>query len=135
MVNSYTSLTGEYCGKKTCKTTNNNGPQNISKLNTVFCFGASRDLKIFSYKRNLVVFFNQNFWEALRSSWALITWQSKFISRAVISFTGCLLISSKALPSMHNMNVNKLFLIFKMHRLVNVCVIFIVVLMSQQLIW
>lgn len=27
----YTHLTGEYCGKKTCKTTNNNGPQNISK--------------------------------------------------------------------------------------------------------
>lgn len=52
MVNSYTSLTGEYCGKKTCKTTNNNGPQNISKLN---------DLKIISYKRNLVGFFNQNF--------------------------------------------------------------------------
>lgn len=47
--------------EQTCKTTNNNGPQNISKLDTVFCFGASRDLKIISYKRNLVVFLIKTF--------------------------------------------------------------------------
>lgn len=132
MVNNYTSLSGEYCGKKTCKTTNNNGPQNISKLNTVFCFGASRDLQMFSYKRNLVVFFNLLILLRSRTVFTGLDHVTKQVHIPVISFTCCLLIKSRALPSMHNMNLNKLFLIFKMHGLVNVYVIFIMVLMSQQ---